>query len=66
MNKIVVIDEQNCIGCGECVDMCPQSILYIDDADGICKVSNETKCDRLAGCENVCPQDAIKINEPEK
>jgi len=63
MNKIVIIDEQACIGCGACVEMCPQGILYVDESEGVCKVTDESKCDKYAGCENVCPTEAIKINQ---
>jgi len=61
MNKIVLIDESLCIGCAKCVELCPRKILYIDNASKKCKVSNETKCDKLAGCQRVCPVKAIKI-----
>jgi NAD-dependent dihydropyrimidine dehydrogenase PreA subunit len=61
MNKIVIIDEGLCIGCGACVELCPKKILYIDESSGKCKVSDEAKCDRLRGCEKVCPVNAIKI-----
>ena len=61
MNKIVVIDEFLCIGCAECVELCPKKILYIDKATQKCKVTDETKCDKLRGCEWICPVKAIKI-----
>ncbi|MFA5090808.1 MAG: 4Fe-4S binding protein [Candidatus Omnitrophota bacterium] len=61
MNKIVLINEELCIGCGACVSLCPNKILYIDEKSGKCKVKNESKCDRLRGCEKVCPVSAIKI-----
>jgi NAD-dependent dihydropyrimidine dehydrogenase PreA subunit len=35
--------------------------LYIDEKSGKCKVTDESKCDRLAGCEKACPVNAIKI-----
>ena len=61
MNKIVRIDEELCIGCGACVSLCPKKILYIDKKSGKCKVSDESKCDRLRGCVRVCPVNALKI-----
>jgi NAD-dependent dihydropyrimidine dehydrogenase PreA subunit len=61
MNKIVIIDEELCIGCGACVELCPKKILRIDESSNKCKVSAEAKCDRLRGCEKVCPAEAIKI-----
>ena len=60
VKEVVKIDEQLCIGCGDCVDMCPQKILYIDD-DGICRVTDHQKCDRLRSCERICTAEAIKI-----
>ena len=62
MNKIVVIDEDLCTGCGACVELCPKKILYIDEKASVCKVTDETKCDKLRGCESVCPVEAIKIH----
>jgi len=61
MNKIVIIDEELCIGCGACVDLCPKNILYIDEKSGKCRVTDESKCDRLRGCVKVCPVNALKI-----
>ena len=61
MNKIVLINEVLCISCAKCVELCPKKILYIDEQDKKCKVTDERKCDRLRGCEQVCPVKAIKI-----
>lgn len=61
MNKTVVIDKKLCTGCGNCARLCPQKILYISKVKGVCKVTDETRCDRLKGCEKVCPTKAIKI-----
>lgn len=61
MDKTVIIDEVLCIGCGACVELCPKKILYLDGKTGKCKVTDESKCDRLRGCKEVCPVDAIKI-----
>ena len=61
MNKIVLINESLCIGCAKCVELCPRKILRIDKVSKKCKVSNETKCDKLRGCERICPVKAIMI-----
>ena len=61
-NKIVVIDDSLCTGCGECVEKCPEKILYIDRAAGLCRVTDESKCGKGKCCEKECPSEAIKIN----
>ncbi len=61
MNTIVVIDEELCSGCGACADLCPKGILFVDEAQNVCKVTDETECDKLRGCERVCPTGAISI-----
>lgn len=61
MNKIVVINDELCVGCGVCIALCPKKILYIDEKSGKCEVRDESKCDRLRGCEKICPVSAIKI-----
>ena len=60
-NKIVLINENLCIGCGMCVNFCPTSILYVDAKTKKCKVTDESKCDKSGGCERVCPTGAIRI-----
>ena len=64
MNNIVLIDEEECTGCGACVSICPNKILYL--ANDKCKVTDETKCDKSRGCEYVCPTGAIRIDKKQK
>ncbi len=61
MNKIVMIDESLCIGCGQCVEICPKKILFLDLKTSKCKVSDETKCGKAQCCEKICPVKAVKI-----
>ena len=62
MNKIVVVDETLCIGCGKCVEIFPKKILFIDETDNVCRVTDETPRDKFKGCERVCETRAIKIH----
>jgi len=57
---MVKIDEQECIGCGACTDVCPQKILYVDG--GVCKVTDNSKCQSCGDCKSVCPMDAIEVS----
>jgi len=61
MDTVVEINKDACTGCGACVSMCPQKILYINKKTKKCEVTDHSKCDRLGGCERVCPATAIKI-----
>ncbi|MFA5629328.1 MAG: 4Fe-4S binding protein [Dehalococcoidales bacterium] len=62
MKEIVSINKELCSGCGVCIKICPQQILYMDKETGTCSVTEQEKCDKLRGCERKCPTGAIKIN----
>jgi NAD-dependent dihydropyrimidine dehydrogenase PreA subunit len=53
------VDEDNCIGCGICVDSCPMKILALED--DICVMTDIVKCLECGTCIRDCPQDAITI-----
>jgi len=59
---VVLIDANKCTGCGACVELCPKKILFLDETDNVCRVTDETRCDKRRGCERVCPSKAIKIH----
>ena len=62
VRKIVIIDEDKCTGCGECVISCAEGALKI--IDGKAKLVSEKYCDGLGNCLD-CPEDAISIEERE-
>lgn len=61
--NIVLIDEDKCTGCGQCVTGCPEGALQI--VDGKAKLVSEIYCDGLGACIGECPEGAITVEERE-
>jgi ferredoxin len=62
--KIPVIDYDECIGCGSCVELCPE-VFELNEADMKAYVKGEDRCD-TCDCEdavNICPTEAISFSE---
>ena len=59
-----VLETEECIGCGICVDACPQDVLEI--AGGVVVVENEDACIACGDCEPRCPFDVPIIERMEK
>ncbi len=58
---IIVIDEQKCNACGECVKICPVEIYKLED--GRVVVGNSDECSNCQSCVSVCEPQAITISE---
>ena len=52
-----VIDTDECIGCGACVDACPMGVLELENA--VATVVDEDSCIACAACLDECPNGAI-------
>lgn len=63
VRNIVVIDEEKCTGCGECIPACVEGALQI--VDGKAKLVSDVYCDGLGACLGVCPEDAITVEQRE-
>ncbi len=55
------IDADKCIGCGECVDVCPADVYEIQDEK--CVPVNAEECLGCESCIEVCEQGAITVEE---
>ena len=55
------VDQDKCVGCGACVDVCPAEVYELQDGK-----SNPVNAEECLGCEScveVCQQSAITITE---
>jgi len=58
-NWYPIIKEDQCIGCGTCVDFCQHGVYMMDDG-GKPQVVNPDNCVEFCrGCSKICPAEAI-------
>ena len=57
--EIIIIDENLCNGCGQCIPNCHEGALKI--IDGKARLISDLFCDGLGACIGHCPEDAISI-----
>ena len=55
-NKAFLVDPALCDGCGECVEVCPELAITLNDGK---PVINEIMCTGCGACIPACPQDAL-------
>ena len=61
MSFNVTVNEEKCVGCEECVDVCPVEVFEMVD-----EKSKPVDVDECLGCEScveVCEEDAITVEE---
>lgn len=54
-----IIDEATCIGCGDCVEVCPTEALSMTGE--VASVTNPVTCNYSGYCEAICPVEAIAL-----
>ncbi len=60
---MVLIDEEKCDGCGDCITACAEGALKL--VDGKAKIIADNLCDGIGVCLGECPQGAITVEERE-
>ena len=61
----VVVDEETCIGCGRCMEICP-AVFYLNEITGKSEVIDPDACEFVGCCEAAeenCPVSAISLKE---
>ena len=61
--KIITIDKEKCVGCGQCVSACQEGAIGM--VDGKAALLREDYCDGLGNCLPVCPANAISFQARE-
>lgn len=52
-----VVNKDKCIGCGECIDVCPADAIELVNVKA--EINND-KCRNCQACVEECPVEAIK------
>ncbi|OEU47008.1 MAG: ferredoxin [Desulfobacterales bacterium C00003060] len=58
---VPTVDTAKCIGCGECVEVCPVEVFELEDEKAV--AVNADECLGCESCVEVCEQEAITVEE---
>lgn len=61
------VDADKCIGCGACVDTCPNGVFVLNEETNTVEVANPLDCVVLCDkCAKFCPEEAIAFPDKEE
>jgi len=61
MDNGPIVNNNKCISCGKCIDLCPKDVFAFNSVKKITLTGNE--CMLCSHCYNICPVDAIGFAE---
>jgi len=53
------LDQKKCIGCGMCLNVCPQAVLSL--TNGTIEIANRDACMECGACARNCPVEALNV-----
>ena len=56
----IKVDEDACVGCGSCVEDCPNDVYELDQEHGKTVVVNTDDCMACLSCHEICPSQALE------
>jgi len=57
---VAKVDKETCVGCGTCVDACPEAAI---EMDGEYPKVDPERCKDCGDCEAACPTESIKAGK---
>ena len=54
------LNEEACVGCGMCVNVCPHSVLAMDEKKA--SIVQRDACMECGACAKDCPTDALTVD----
>ncbi len=61
MGYEVVVDQEKCVGCEECVEVCPVDVYEMENEKSV--PVNAEECLGCESCIEVCESEAITVTE---
>lgn len=61
MTEKPIVNNNKCISCGKCIDVCPKDVFVFNSVDKIAFTGND--CMLCSHCYDICPVDAIGFAE---
>ncbi len=56
----LLLDEEKCIGCGRCFEVCPHAVFSIKNKKA--RIINKGYCMECGACQKNCPVEAVNVN----